>query len=289
MHETRVNLKHLLEDIRDSYPLSIEEVIINELIANALDSGASQISFFITEDSAVNAPTQRFFTITDNGKGMNRKELAEYHNIASSTKTRGRGIGFAGVGAKLSLLISSAVITESRGPGRSQSATTWHLANATRAPWKFIPFSGKFLPAQGTAVTMALTHGDSPLISADFARQTIISHYFPIFVPEFREAIFKFIYKRGVEFFINGQKVDVSEKAITEQAKLFKVYLGGRRVKQPAGFGYITCHEAHEPFGHFGLAISTYGKIIKYGWEWIGVAPKINTNIYGMVGIPGIA
>lgn len=302
MHETRVNLKHLLEDIRDSYPLSLEEVIINELIANALDSGASQISFFITEAGNIgstpsiaegsgtgNEPIQRLFTIADNGKGMNRKELAEYHNIAASTKTRGRGIGFAGVGAKLSLLISNAVITESRGPRRSQSATTWHLASTTRAPWKFIPFSGKFLPTQGTTVTMALAHGDSPLVSADFVRQTIISHYFPVFVPEFREAIFKFIYKKGVDFFINGQKVDISEKVITQQAKLFRVYLGGRRAKQPAGFGYITLHETDEPFGRFGLAISTYGKIIKYGWEWIGVTPKINTNIYGIVEIPGIA
>jgi len=38
MGETRVNLRHLLEDIRDSYPYPIEEAIVTELIANALDS-----------------------------------------------------------------------------------------------------------------------------------------------------------------------------------------------------------------------------------------------------------
>lgn len=40
-NETRINLRHLLEDIRDGYALPIEEVIVTELTANALDSGAS--------------------------------------------------------------------------------------------------------------------------------------------------------------------------------------------------------------------------------------------------------
>lgn len=92
-HETRVNLLHLLEDIRDSYALPIEEVIVTELIANALDSGASRIEFFTR-------PDEKFLRCVDNGRGMRRHELKEYHNIASTTKERGRGIGFAGIGAK---------------------------------------------------------------------------------------------------------------------------------------------------------------------------------------------
>ena len=40
MGETRVNLRHLLEDIRDSYPVAQEEVIVSELVANSLDSHA---------------------------------------------------------------------------------------------------------------------------------------------------------------------------------------------------------------------------------------------------------
>ena len=40
MAETRVDLLHLLEDLRDAYTQSLEETILTELIANALDSGA---------------------------------------------------------------------------------------------------------------------------------------------------------------------------------------------------------------------------------------------------------
>jgi len=282
MNETRVNLKHLLEDIRDSYPLPLEEVIINELIANSLDSGASQISFFID-------PGQQSFTIMDNGRGMRRPALREYHNIAASTKARGRGIGFAGIGSKLSLLIAGSVVTETKGGRGSRSATAWHLASDSRAPWKFAPFSGRILSPRGTAVTIELAHLDSPLLSADFTRQTIINHYLPLFIPQLHEAILRFIYKKEVEFFVNGQKIAISESSLDQSAKLFRAYVGGRRTRQPAGFGYIAIHEAHQPFQHFGLAVSTYGKIIKYGWEWLGLTLKTNANLYGIVEIPGLA
>jgi hypothetical protein len=37
--ETRVDLHHLLEDLRDAYPGAREETILTEVAANSLDSG----------------------------------------------------------------------------------------------------------------------------------------------------------------------------------------------------------------------------------------------------------
>ena len=45
MGETRVDLLHLLEDLRDAYPGSLEETIVSEIVANALDSGATTVAF----------------------------------------------------------------------------------------------------------------------------------------------------------------------------------------------------------------------------------------------------
>ena len=39
--ETRVDLQHLLEDLRDAYTGALEETILTEVVANALDSGAA--------------------------------------------------------------------------------------------------------------------------------------------------------------------------------------------------------------------------------------------------------
>ena len=107
MGETRVDLQHLLEDLRDAYTGALEETILTEVVADALDSGATQIRLFTNRaDSAL--------TIVDNGRGMQRRELARYHDVAASTKARGEGIGFAGVGIKLGLLVSREVVTETR-------------------------------------------------------------------------------------------------------------------------------------------------------------------------------
>ena len=104
MAETRVDLKHLLEDIRDSYPCPVEEAILTEMIANSLDSACSSIDIRVE-------PEQRRLTFSDNGEGMTFKAFEHYHVIAATTKVRGKGIGFAGVGAKLALLVCASTFS----------------------------------------------------------------------------------------------------------------------------------------------------------------------------------
>lgn len=130
MAETRVDLLHLLEDLRDAYPGAIEETILTEIIANSLDSGATLIR--LASDS-----TAASLTIIDNGSGMPRRDLRRYHDLAASSKARGQGIGFAGVGIKLALLACREVITETRR-GKVHVATSWHLASRHRAPWRWV-------------------------------------------------------------------------------------------------------------------------------------------------------
>jgi hypothetical protein len=107
MGQTRVNLHHLLEDLRDAYPGPLEETILVEITANALDSGAARVCFFTD-------PAARTLVVVDDGRGMSRRELSRYHDLATTSKMRGKGIGFAGVGIKLGLLACDEVLTESR-------------------------------------------------------------------------------------------------------------------------------------------------------------------------------
>jgi hypothetical protein len=39
---SRVDLLHLLEDLRDAYPGAVEETILTEVVANSLDSAATR-------------------------------------------------------------------------------------------------------------------------------------------------------------------------------------------------------------------------------------------------------
>jgi len=189
LNETRVNLKHLLEDIRDSYNFPLEEAIITELIANALDSRASRIDFKIDKEN-------RFLRCLDNGQGMKRAALREYHNIATSLKQKGAGIGFAGVGSKLSLLIADRVVTESRGGYGSRAATEWRITNPYRAPWKFVPTTDAVPYSRGTAVTIFISGDKIHLLEEEFVRQTIIKHFYPLLCDKFYEEILRYFYKK---------------------------------------------------------------------------------------------
>src|SRR5215467_10609210 len=91
MGQTRVDLLHLLEDLRDADTGSLEETVLTEIVANSLDSGATRIELEADAGSST-------LVVRDDGAGMQRRELARFHDIAASSKTRGEGIGFAGVG-----------------------------------------------------------------------------------------------------------------------------------------------------------------------------------------------
>ncbi|MDP2630075.1 MAG: ATP-binding protein [Candidatus Uhrbacteria bacterium] len=280
-HETRVNLRRLLHDIRDAYAAPLEEVIVTELIANALDSGATRIEFVIDTE-------QGRMRCVDNGAGMRRATLKEYHDIAASTKERGLGIGFAGIGAKLSLLVADNVVTETRGPNGSRGATHWHLTSTNRAPWKFIPSPGYVTTPRGTAVQIVLSSPRSSLCDPISVSKTILRHFFPLLDSGMKEKLLRLIYPKGIVFIVNGEELCRTDHT---ERHYFKVSLGKQNTR-PVGIGYLVRSDAVQSptgFAVSGLAVSTYGKIIKHGWEWLGLMPKLHAVLSGVVEIPGLS
>ena len=275
MGETRVDLQHLLEDLRDAYTGTIEETILTEVVANSLDSGATRIC--LRTD-----PAGAMLTIVDDGRGMQRRELARYHDVAASTKARGAGIGFAGVGIKLGLLVSREVVTETRR-GNATVATRWHLASRHRAPWKWIPPPG-LTASRGTAVRLTLTNPLSPLLDAGYLEGRVRRHFEPLLDPVFDDLLRRY-YRHDVVFEIDGRELVRGETSGAERAPL-AIRLGRRRVPSVAGF---LERDAALPADREGIAISTFGKVIKRGWEWLGVAPPARGPIGGLIEAPDLA
>lgn len=276
MGETRVDLLHLLEDLRDAYPGSVEETILTEIAANSLDSGASLVR--LTVDAV-----EGTLTAVDNGSGMQRRDLIRYHDLAASTKTRGEGIGFAGVGIKLGLLVCEEVLTETRR-GKTHVATRWRLASRHRAPWKWIPPIG-LIADQGTAVRLKLHNVLSPLLDDGFIEGTLRRHYQPLFDPAFGQVLSPH-YPRGVGFEVNGRPLEKHDRHALEVAQL-EVRLARKR--KPAAVGYLVREELPLPEEQRGLAISTFGKVIKRGWDWLGVAASAPDRIGGLIEVPALA
>lgn len=275
MGETRVDLLHLLEDLRDAYPGSIEDTIASEIVANALDSGARTIAF--TAD-----PAARTLTVTDDGSGMSRAELRRYHDLAASAKTRGKGIGFAGVGIKLGLLACDEVITETRR-GKSHVATRWHLASRHRAPWQWTPPPG-LVTDRGTAVRLAVTNPLSPLLDPGFLTVTVRRHFAPLLDPWFAAVLARW-YPAGVKFLVNGAAV-TAEASSGERAPL-AVRVG--RQRKPSAVGYLVRSDEPIPEDRRGVAVSTLGKVIRRGWDWLGLAPATAERVTGLIEAPALA
>jgi hypothetical protein len=276
MGETRVDLLHLLEDLRDAYPGATEETILTEIVANALDSGATTIA--ITSDASAPA-----LTIADDGVGMRRRDLARYHDIAASTKVRGAGIGFAGVGIKIALLVCAEVITETRR-GKHHVASAWRLASRQKAPWRWIPPPG-LVDGHGTAVRLTPTNALSPLVDPGFVEGALRRNFQPLFDPALADAL-RPQYPRGITFTVNGRGVEPHAWRAQDVALLA---IRASRKRKPAGAGYLTRDATPLPEELRGLAVSTFGKVIKRGWDWLGVASAGLECVGGLIEVPALA
>ncbi|MBI5671799.1 MAG: ATP-binding protein [Nitrospirae bacterium] len=276
MGETRVDLQHLLEDLRDAYPGALEETILTEVVANSLDSGATRLRLLAD-------PVTLTLTIVDDGSGMRRRDLVRYHDLAASTKTRGQGIGFAGVGIKLGLLVCEDVVTETRR-GKEHVASRWHLAGRHKAPWKWIPPLG-LVADHGTAVQLKLQNALSPLLDEGYIEGALRRQYQPLLQPEFDEVLTAY-HPKGFQFEVNGR---VLERQSAYGADVSKLAVCLARKRKAVAIGYLVRSELPIPEDQRGLAISTFGKVIKHGWDWLGITPASPDRIAGMIEAPALA
>ncbi|MGE0453998.1 MAG: ATP-binding protein [Vicinamibacteria bacterium] len=274
MGETRVDLLHLLEDLRDAYAGALEETILTEIVANALDSGARSIS--IRTD-----PSESVLVVVDDGRGMTRRELGRYHDIAASSKTRGEGIGFAGVGIKLGLLACEEVLTETR-KGTKQIATRWKLASRHRAPWRWVDPPG-VVTGPGTGVCLRLRNPLSPLLDEGFIETTLRQHFEPLLDTRFDAALAEH-YPEGVAIRLNGRAL---EKAAEGEGAAFDVVLPRKR--RPCAHGVLWRSSVPLPEDRRGVAISTLGKVIRRGWDWLGLTPLAPDHVGGLIEAPVLA
>jgi hypothetical protein len=276
MGETRVDLLHLLEDLRDAYPGPSEETILADVVANSLDSEARTITL-------ATDPAARTLTIVDDGRGMRRRELARYHDVAASTKIRGDTIGFAGIGIKIALLVSAQVVTETRA-GRHHVATTWGLASRHRAPWKWTPPPG-IVAERGTAIRpdarqrpLATARPrlcrDGPAEPLRAAAHAVAGGFLATRYPQ------------GVRLVVNG-RTRTPELPEAGDTATISVRLG--RQRKAAALGWLVRVPGPLAEDRVGLAVSTFGKVIKRGWEWLGLIPGTPERLTGGIEVPARA
>jgi hypothetical protein len=137
----------------------------------------------------------------------------------------------------------------------------------------------------GTAVQLKLHNALSPLLDEGFIEGTLRRQYQPLLEPEFDEILGQH-YPKGLRFEVNGRVLGRQQAHGTEVSRL-AVCLARKR--RPTAVGYLARSESPFPDDQRGLAISTFGKIIKRGWDWLGITPTAPDRMAGMIEAPALA
>lgn len=277
-HHSRVNFRKLVRDLADMYDDATFDVVLTELVANALDAKATRIS--------IDWDSERYVLVVgDNGHGMDSEAFAQYHDFAAELKTRGDGIGFAGMGAKISFNIADKVMTETRCDGAgSASDWRWHSDGSLR--WN--PMHSDTLHADGTRVEVHFRPDDDlRIVDAKYLEAVLTRHYFPLFISDFLRAYQRIgIYSSHPRFKVNGLHVpvdDLVDRASLTSIEKVELRSGTRSI----GWGAIGVSREDGPIGDdsYGVLLCTYGKAIKP--ELFGLSTGLlGARLFGIVEIP---
>jgi HSP90 family molecular chaperone len=190
----RIDLQAIIKNFIEAYPYDPFEIMVIESIANSLDAKASRILLTLEERQ-----DNLYYSISDNGGGMTKEEFeANYHALAISSKTKGEGIGFAGIGAKLYLVFlpsGKAIFTETRKKGSSLAS---YLSLVDGEPrWAYTTPSK--LSQDGTYYELMI----NPDHRKDASEKTLIE-----IIQRHFNSILLDISNRKCEILVNGKKVE---------------------------------------------------------------------------------
>jgi len=277
-HRSSVNFRNLIEDLASMYPFEVWEVVIVELIANALDAKATQISVDYR-------PADRTLIVQDNGHGMNNEQFQEYHDFAAGLKTKGSGIGFAGLGAKISFHIADRVLTHTKS-NTFAGGSDWFLRSKRELVWTEIE-PVKF---RGTGTRVEVRFRDAPRpLSADQGsiERVLKKHYFPLFDRTFLALYERMgIYSERLRFRVSGSVVAPSDSESTyglESVRGFYPRKAGKRI----GYGILGVAQSEYPVAPdiCGVLLCTHGKVVK--GDFFNQFPgALAPRILGIVEVP---
>jgi hypothetical protein len=278
IHESSVNFQNLIRDLAEMYPFDISEVVVVELIANSLDAKATRILIFYD-------PQKKILVVQDNGEGMTASQFDEYHDFAAGLKTRGTGIGFAGLGAKVSFNIADRVITETRSKSLS-IGSNWYLQSKKKLVWEDI--KAENIQETGTRVEVRFRpDARPPFKSTEDLLKLLRRYYLPLLDSKFLDLYESMgLYSSNFRFIVNGNIVDPIR--IDEEFSLDKVkeFFPQRRNKR-FGYGILGIAESEYPIAPdlCGILLCTYGKVIKV--DLFNQFPgRLGPQLFGIIEVP---
>jgi len=234
--DMKIDVMHALEDFLDAYD-NRAEMVVAEAIANAIDVGAGRISV----DLKVDLNDDRTVSFHNDGPPMTERQFNDYHVIARSSKSKGVGIGFAGIGAKVYLAAwDKASIRTETTDGKSARGSDMYVRKRTLKCRHVSPT----LKKRGTLYRVTLQPEDYAYLEGRAA--DLISEVFDPAIAS------------GLKITLNGERIKPWNPA-RELAKTFTVSVKGKkfRVVLSVTKEDISARKTHVQYHVSGKIIST--------------------------------
>ncbi|MGC8682265.1 MAG: ATP-binding protein, partial [Candidatus Acidifodinimicrobium sp.] len=250
--DSSANWEKLLPDFRSNYEENNDLFILFiELIANSLDAGASEVNIEID-------PNHQWIKFLDNGKGMDGEAFKEYHNLGSLSKERGKGIGFAGVGAKLYIDLCSKIETVTKQKGSSLGYhSIWLWDNIKKRP-KYKPEEIKgeeYVGKHGTLIKVYNPKGLTEVSLKDIENKILENYNFAL--KPYGTLAIKLNGKQIEPRILNGKIFDASASLRNKRSH---IRISGKIVYDP------TCDDPE-------IHIIVYGKTVSVVSSWVDSLP----------------
>jgi len=271
--DLKVDILKVIQNFVEMYPYSAAEILVLEAIANSLDAKASGIDICVfTDDKG-----RKIFRVVDNGEGMSKSVFEEnYHALSISSKSKGEGIGFAGVGSKLYLIFLAAgesIVTETKSKDFHGSSQITVINNAPK--WTYI--NKKSLTHTGTLFEVRLNKEDALMLSKERIIHTIQTYYNAILLGRYRNIVISYSGEQISPWKTGFIKETISPKIFKIGKMEFKCYFE------------LAKNDLTEKQG---LEIVVFGKQIK-STQWFDfdylVKPALRKRITGQILADGLS
>ena len=238
-----VHFLKLIQNLRDQFPYDPLTALVVETFANSLDAGATSIEINFENSN---------YKIVDNGRGMGEDEFVDYHNVASLTKKRGEGIGFAGVGAKIFLDRAEYIITETRSKN-FYGATRWAFYGES-LEWEPIQVRNAVPYPTGTYTEVKLKEiEDKQILTEQFVKDILQEHYNAILLG----------YYGAKKVTVNGRILEAwyPHPNVIEEKQDVTIRIGKHRIR-----GFLIKSKEDVPEKFQGPHIVVFGKTVMPCW-----------------------
>jgi len=240
----RVDLQHLMENIRDHYRIEIEEAAIVENVDNCIDECYTELRFSTKEGK---------IEILMLGDGMSKEVfLATLPRIAATTKIKeeSRSLGRYGWGMKVCLWIAKHIRIETKRDD-FHGAQSWKISD--KIPLYRIEEPVEKTAENFTKITIELNDEYKGKITPEFIERTL-RYYYPTILHNAKVRN-RYGQKRILRMFVNSESVEPPLEVEYEKRKPIKVEIGGEEAT-----GYVYLSKEALPDEQCGLSIIIHGR-----------------------------